>query len=150
MRPWKQLQETVKFQNILTHAYDSFWGLACGFPGDLLASIGSQNNRGTYHRVKVCPTQSHYRQNCHQSPSKNESSTRPGIVSLRAPRQFREIQAALTSTAPEVHYRKPGSYPTIDDIMEAVVKSVIKNNKEKLLPPATKHHTDAMWRSTNI
>ena len=69
---------------------------------------------------------------------------------MRVPRQFRAVKPALTFTAPEVRYIKQGCYSSIDDIMEAIVKSGTRNDNENLLPPTTQHHTDATWRSTNI
>ena len=86
----------------------------------------------------------------HQSPSKNIPSRRPGVVSMRVPRQFGAVKPALTFTAPEVRYIKPGCYSSIDDIMDAIVKSATRNNNEKLLPPTTQHPTDTTSRSTNI
>ena len=86
----------------------------------------------------------------HQSPSKNIPSRRPGVVSMRVPRQFRAVKPALTFTAPEVRYIKPGCYSSIDDIMDAIVKSATRNDNEKLLPPTTQHPTDTTSRSTNI
>ena len=86
----------------------------------------------------------------HQSPSKNIPSRRPGVVSRRIPRQFRAVKPALMFTAPEVRYIKPGCYSSIDDIMDAIVKSATRNDNEKLLPPTTHYPTDATWRSTNI
>ena len=77
----------------------------------------------------------------HESPSKNIASRRPGVVSVRVPRQFRAVKAALTLTAPEVRYIKPGCYSSIDDIMEAIVKSAARNDNEKRLPPTTQHPT---------
>ena len=59
----------------------------------------------------------------HQSPSKNIPGRPPGVVSMRVHRQFRAVKPALTLTAPEVRYIKPGCYSSIDDIMEAIVKS---------------------------
>ena len=44
----------------------------------------------------------------HQSTSKNIPSRRPGVVSMRVPRQSRAVKAALTLTAPEVRYIKSG------------------------------------------
>ena len=86
----------------------------------------------------------------HQSPSKNIPSRRPGVVSMRVPRQFRAVKPALTFTAPEVRYIKPVCYSSIDDIMEAIVESATRNDNEKLLPPTTQHPTDTTSRSTNI
>ena len=86
----------------------------------------------------------------HQSPSKNIPSRRPGVVSMRVPRQFRAVKPALTFTAPEVRYIKPGCYSSVDDVMDAIVRSATRNDNEKLLPPTTQHPTDATWRSTNI
>ena len=86
----------------------------------------------------------------HQIPSKNTPSRRPGVVSMRVPRQFRAVKPALTFTAPEVRYIKPGCYSSIDDIMEAIVKSATRNDNEKFLPPTTQHPTDTKSRSTNI
>ena len=81
----------------------------------------------------------------YQSPSKNIPSRRPGIVSMRVPRQFRAEKPALTFTAPEVRYIKPGCYSSIDDIMQAIVKSATMKN----FPPTTQHPTDTTSRSTN-
>ena len=69
---------------------------------------------------------------------------------MRVPQQFRAVKRALTFTAPEVRYIKPGCYFSIDDIMEAIVKSATRNDNEKLLPPTTQHRTDTTSRSTNI
>ena len=68
---------------------------------------------------------------------------------MRVPRQFREMKPALTFTAPEVRYIKPGCCSSIDDIMEAIVRSATRNDNEKL-PQTTQHPTDATWRSTTI
>ena len=86
----------------------------------------------------------------HQLPSKNNPSRRPGVVSMRVPRQFRAVKPALTFIAPEVRYIKPGCYSSIDDIMEAIVKSATRNDNEKPLQPTTQHPTDATSRSTKI
>ena len=86
----------------------------------------------------------------YQSPSKNIPSRRPGVVSKRVPRQFGAVKPALTFTAAEVRYMKPGCYSFIDDIMEAIVKSATRNDNEKFLPPTTQNPTDATSRSTNI
>ena len=67
---------------------------------------------------------------------------------MRVPRQFRAVKPALTFTAPEVRYIKPGCYSSIDDIMEAIVKSATRNDNEKLLPPRNQHPTDTTSRST--
>ena len=69
---------------------------------------------------------------------------------MRVPRQFRAVKPALTFTAPEVRYIKPGCYSSIDDIMDAIDKSATRNDNEKLLPPTTQHPTDTTGRSTNI
>ena len=66
----------------------------------------------------------------HQSPSKNIPSRRPGVVSMRVSLQFRAVKPALTFTAPEVRYIKLGCYSSIDDIMEAIVKSATRNAKK--------------------
>ena len=67
-----------------------------------------------------------------------------------APRQFRAVKPALTITAPEVRYIKPGCYSCIEDIMEAMVKSATGNDNERLLPPTTQHPTDTTSRSIKI
>ena len=86
----------------------------------------------------------------HQSPNIIIPSRRPGVVSMRVPLQFRAVKPALMFTAPEVRYIKPGCYSSIDDIIEAIVKSATGNDNEKLLPPTTQHPTDTTSRSTNV
>ena len=86
----------------------------------------------------------------HQSQSKNIPRRRPGVVPMREPRQLRLVKPALTFTAPEVGYIKPGCYSPTNKIMEAIIKSDTRKDNEKLLPPTTQHPTDATWRSTNI
>ena len=83
----------------------------------------------------------------HQSPSKIISNRRPGFVSMRIPRESREIKPALTFTAPEVNFFKPGCYSSVVDIIKAIVKSATKN---KELPPTTENPTDESWRWTNF
>ena len=60
------------------------------------------------------------------------------------------MKPALTFTAPEVRCIKPGCYSSIDDIIEAIVKSATRNDKEKLLPPTTQYPTDTTLPSTKI
>ena len=75
--------------------------------------------------------------------NQNFPSGRPGIVSMRVPRQFRKEPAMKFST-PEVRYIKAGCYSSIDDIMDAIMKNAIGNSKEKILSP------NAPGQSTNI
>ena len=58
----------------------------------------------------------------------NFPSGRPGIVSMRVPCQFRKEPAMKFST-PELRYIRAGCYSSIDDIMDAIVKSATGNSK---------------------
>ena len=75
---------------------------------------------------------------CPESPvyptNQNFPSGRPGIDSMRVPRQFRKEPTMKFSTS-EVRYIKAGCYSSIDDIMDAIMKSATGNRKEKFLSP---------------
>ena len=62
--------------------------------------------------------------------NQNFPSGRPGIVSMRVPRQFRKEPTMKFSTA-EVRYIKAGCYSSIDHIMDAIMKSATGNSKKK-------------------
>ena len=76
-------------------------------------------------------------------------SGRPGIVSMRVQRQFRKGPTVKFST-PEVRYIKAGCYSSIDDIMDAIMKSATGNSKEKISSPSFQQNKDAPSQSTNI
>ena len=80
----------------------------------------------------------------------NESfpSGRSGIVSMRVPRPFRKEPTIKFST-PEVRYIKAGCYSSIDDIMDAIMKSATGKSK-KILSPNIKQNKEAPSQSTNI
>ena len=79
----------------------------------------------------------------------NFPSGRPGIVSMRVPRQFR-IEPAMKFSTPEVRHIKAGCYSSIDDIMEAIMKSATGNSYEKILSPNIQQSKDAPSQPTNI
>ena len=81
--------------------------------------------------------------------NQNFPSGRPGIVSLRVPRQFRKEPTMKFST-PEVRYIKAGCYSSIDGIMDAIMKSATGDSKEKFLSPNIQQNKDAPSQSTNI
>ena len=54
-------------------------------------------------------------------------SGRPGIVSMRVPRQFR-IEPAMKFSTPEVRHRKAGCYSSLDDIMDAIMQNATGNS----------------------
>ena len=68
---------------------------------------------------------------------------------MRVPRQFRKEPAIKFST-PEVRYIKAGCYPSIDGIMDAIMKSATGKSKEKILSPDIQQNKDAPSHSTNI
>ena len=67
--------------------------------------------------------------------NQNFPSGRPGIVSM---------------STPEVRYIKAGCYSSIDDIMDAILKSATGKSKEKILSPNIQQNKDAPSQSTNI
>ena len=81
--------------------------------------------------------------------NQNFPSGRPGIVSMRVPRQFRKEPTMKFST-PEVRYIKAGCYSSIDHIMDAIMKSATGNSKIKNLSPNIQQNEDAPSQSTNI
>ena len=85
----------------------------------------------------VCPT------------NKNFPSGRPGILSMRVPRQFRK-EPAMKFGTPEVRHIKAGCYSSIDDIMDGIMKKTTGNRKDKILLPNIQQNKDAPCQSTNI
>ena len=79
----------------------------------------------------------------------NFPSGRLGIVSMRVPGQFRK-EPPMKFRTPEVRYIKAGCYSSIDDIMDAIIKSATRNSKEKILRPNIQQNKDAPSQSTNI
>ena len=53
-------------------------------------------------------------------------------------------------STPEVRYIKAGCYSSIDDIMDAIMKSATGNSKEKVLSPNIQQNREAPIQSTNI
>ena len=68
---------------------------------------------------------------------------------MKVPRQFRKEPTIKFST-PEVRYIKAGCYSSIDDIMDAIMKSATGKSKEKILSPNIHQNKDAPSQSTNI
>ena len=83
------------------------------------------------------------------SMSHNASSRRPGMVSMRVPPQFRK-KLALEFSTPEVRYKKAGCYSSIDDIMDAIMKSATRNDKENNLSATNNESTEATSPSGKI
>ena len=81
--------------------------------------------------------------------NQNFPSGRPGNVSMRVPRQFRKEPTMKFST-PEVSYIKAVCYSSIDDIMDAIMKSATGNSKKRNLSPNIQQNKDAPSQSTNI
>ena len=75
-----------------------------------------------------------------QAMSHNFSNRRPGMVSMRVPPQFRK-EPALEFSTPEVRYIKGGCYSSIDDMMDAIMKSAMRNDKENKLLPTNQEST---------
>ena len=84
-----------------------------------------------------------------QAMSHNISSRRPGMVSMRVPPQFRK-EPALGFSTPEVRYIKAGCYLSIDDIMDAIMKSATRNDKENSLSPTNQDSTEAASPSGKV
>ena len=141
-------KQTVKFHNTPTHICDSLRGLAGGFAGDFLAGNGSQCNWGPNHCFKNCAAPKVTAATSITEQKYSKQTTRDCVN--ESARQFKAVKPALTFTAPKVRYKKPGCYSSIDDIMQAIVKSATRNDNEKLLPPTIQHPTDTTSRSTNI
>ena len=81
--------------------------------------------------------------------SQNFPSGRPVIVSMTVPRQFKK-EPTMKASTPEVRYIKAGWYSSIDDIMDAIMKSATGNSKEKILWPNIQQKKDVPSQSTNI
>ena len=77
------------------------------------------------------------------------SSRRSGMVSMRVPPQFRKEPALEFSTS-KVRYIKAGCYSSIDDIMDAIMKSATRNDKENSLSPTNRESTEAASPSGKI
>ena len=71
------------------------------------------------------------------------------MISLRVPPQFRK-EPALKFSAPEVRYIKAGCYSSIDDIMDAIMKSAKRNDKDNNLSLSNQESTDAANRARQI
>ena len=84
-----------------------------------------------------------------QAMSHNVSSRRPGMVSMRVPPQFRK-EPALEFSTPEVHYIKAGCSSSIDDIMDAIMKSAARKDKGNNLSPTNQESTEAASPSGKI
>ena len=68
---------------------------------------------------------------------------------MRVPPQLRK-EPALEIRTPEVGYIKAGCYSSIDDIMDAIMKSATKNDKEHNLSPINQESTEASSPSGKI
>ena len=79
--------------------------------------------------------------------NQNFPSGRPGIVSMRVPRQFRKEPTMKFST-PEVRYIKAVCYSSIDDIMDAIMKSATGNSKKRHLSPSSRIKTHQVRQQT--
>ena len=77
------------------------------------------------------------------------SSRRPGMVSMKVPPQFRK-ELALEFSTPELRYIKADCYSSIDDIMDAIMKSATRNDKEISLSPTNQESTEAASPSGKI
>ena len=77
------------------------------------------------------------------------SSRRPGMVSMRVPPQFRK-EPALEFSTPELRYIKAGCYSSIDGIMDAIIKSATRNDKENSSSLTNQESTEAASPSGKI
>ena len=68
------------------------------------------------------------------------SNRQPGKVSMRVPPQFRK-EPTLEFSKLEVRYIKGGCYSSIDDMMDAIMKSAMRNDKENKLLPTNQEST---------
>ena len=133
------------FYNTPANSHDSLWRLAGGFAEISWPALVCNVTEGKITVSKSVPSP--------ESPvhptNQNFPSGRPGIVSMRVPRQFRKEPTMKFST-PEVRYIKAGCYSSIDHIMDAIMKSATGNSKEKNLSPNIQQNEDAPSQSTNI
>ena len=84
-----------------------------------------------------------------QAMSHNFSSRQRGMVSMRVPPQFRKLSALEFST-PQVRSTKAGCFSSIDDIMDAIMKSATRNDKQNNLSPTNQESTEAASPSGKI
>ena len=68
---------------------------------------------------------------------------------MRVPPQFRK-KTALEFSTPEVRCMKAGCYSSIDDMMDAIMKSATRNDKENNLSSTNQESTEAASSSGKI